>query len=61
MCPNHCRTNMGGPDAARSAQEGAETIVWLATSDLAQRHAQVNVSDTALTGLLWEDRAIVPW
>ncbi len=61
MCPNHCRTNMGGPDAARSAQEGAETIVWLATSDLAQRHTQVNGSDAALTGLLWEDRAIVPW
>lgn len=50
MCPGHCRTDMGGPDAPRSAEEGAETIVWLATR-----------ADPAPTGLLWEDRAIVPW
>lgn len=50
MCPNHCRTDMGGPDAPRSAEEGADTIVWLATRP---------ASDD--TGLLWEDRQIVPW
>lgn len=50
MCPGHCRTDMGGPDAPRSAQEGADTIIWLAT-----RAAE------APTGLLWEDRAPVPW
>ncbi|MFM8156273.1 MAG: SDR family NAD(P)-dependent oxidoreductase [Actinomycetes bacterium] len=56
MCPNHCRTDMGGPDAPRSATEGAETIVWLATRD-ALTHEGAPVP----TGLLWEDRQIVPW
>ena len=50
-CPGHCRTDMGGPDAPRSAEEGAETAVWLAT----------RAADGAETGLLWEDRQIVPW
>lgn len=52
MCPNHTRTDMGGPDAPRSPQEAAETIVWLAT--------RVHNEDTQ-TGLLWEDQKIVPW
>ena len=52
MCPNHCRTDMGGPDAPRSAEEGAETIVWLATRPHTPGIA---------TGLLWEDRKVVPW
>jgi NAD(P)-dependent dehydrogenase (short-subunit alcohol dehydrogenase family) len=51
MCPNHCRTDMGGPEAPRSAMEGADTIVWLATRE----------GDDLETGLLWEDREIVPW
>lgn len=51
MCPAHCRTDMGGPEAPRSAEEGADTIVWLATRD----------SDGAPTGLLWEDRQPIPW
>lgn len=29
--PGWVRTDMGGPSAPRSAQEGADTIVWLAT------------------------------
>ena len=33
MCPNHCRTDMGGPEAPRSAAEGADTVVWLATRE----------------------------
>lgn len=61
MCPNHCRTNMGGPNAERSAEEGADTIYWLATSDLAQRAEVVGARDFPLTGLLWEDRQIVPF
>jgi NAD(P)-dependent dehydrogenase (short-subunit alcohol dehydrogenase family) len=56
MCPNHCRTDMGGPDAPRSAAEGADTIVWLAT-----RPAQEADGSPVPTGLLWEDREIVPW
>ncbi len=61
MCPNHCRTNMGGPHATRSAEEGADTIYWLATTDLAQRAELVGPRDFPLTGLLWEDRQIVPF
>lgn len=51
MCPAHCRTDMGGPAAPRSPEEGADTIVWLATRD----------SEGAQTGLLWEDRQPIPW
>ena len=56
MCPNHCRTDMGGPDAPRSAEEGADTIVWLAT-----RPAVAADGSPVPTGLLWEDRQLVPW
>jgi len=52
MCPNHTRTDMGGPDAPRSPEEAADTIVWLAT--------RAHNSETQ-TGLLWEDRNVVPW
>jgi 3-oxoacyl-[acyl-carrier protein] reductase len=52
MCPNHTRTDMGGPDAPRSPEEAADTIVWLTTRE--------HNSDTQ-TGLLWEDRKVVPW
>ena len=52
ICPNHSRTDMGGPDAPRSAEEGAECAVWLATREF-------NEGDT--TGVLWEDRQIVQW
>lgn len=31
MCPGWCRTDMGGPNATRSATEGADTALWLAT------------------------------
>lgn len=61
MCPNHSRTRMGGPDAPRSAREGADTIYWLAVSDLAARADQVGPHEFPLTGLLWEDRQIVPF
>lgn len=49
VCPGHCRTDMGGPAAPRSAQEGADTVLWLAQRDEGE------------TGLLWEDRTPVPW
>ena len=53
ICPNHSRTDMGGPDAPRSAEEGAATAVWLATRELVPGQTQ--------TGLLWEDNQVVPW
>jgi NAD(P)-dependent dehydrogenase (short-subunit alcohol dehydrogenase family) len=31
MCPGWVRTDMGGPGAERSTEEGAETAIWLAT------------------------------
>lgn len=31
MCPGWVRTDMGGANAARSIEQGAETVVWLAT------------------------------
>ena len=31
ICPGWCRTDMGGPGAHRSAEEGARSIVWGAT------------------------------
>ncbi|WP_395731333.1 SDR family NAD(P)-dependent oxidoreductase [Prosthecobacter sp.] len=30
MCPGWCRTDMGGSDAPRTPDEGAETLTWLA-------------------------------
>lgn len=30
VCPGWCRTDMGGPNATRSAEEGAAGIVWAA-------------------------------
>ncbi|PRY94826.1 short-subunit dehydrogenase [Hasllibacter halocynthiae] len=31
LCPGWVRTRMGGPNAARSPEEGADTAIWLAT------------------------------
>ena len=53
ICPNHSRTDMGGPDAPRSAEEGAATAIWLATREL--------TSGVTETGLLWEDNEVIPW
>ena len=52
ICPNHSRTDMGGPDAPRSAEEGAATALWLATREF---------SPGDKTGVLWEDYEVVPW
>jgi NAD(P)-dependent dehydrogenase (short-subunit alcohol dehydrogenase family) len=31
ICPGWVRTDMGGPDAPRTVEQGADTAVWLAT------------------------------
>jgi NAD(P)-dependent dehydrogenase (short-subunit alcohol dehydrogenase family) len=49
VCPGHCATDMGGPDAPRTAEQGADTVLWLARRD------------EGPTGRLWEDRTPVPW
>ena len=52
VCPNHSQTDMGGPDAPRTAEEGAACALWLATREF-------KAGDT--TGVLWEDNQIVEW
>jgi NAD(P)-dependent dehydrogenase (short-subunit alcohol dehydrogenase family) len=50
VCPGWCRTEMGGPTAPRSVEEGATGIVWL-VADAPQEK----------TGLFWRDKEIIPW
>ena len=50
VCPGWVRTDMGGRNATRSVEEGADTIVWLA-SDAPQ----------SLTGKFLRDRKEIPW
>jgi NAD(P)-dependent dehydrogenase (short-subunit alcohol dehydrogenase family) len=50
VCPGWVRTEMGGKNASRSVEEGADTIVWLAT-DAPQN----------LTGKFLRDRKEIPW
>jgi NAD(P)-dependent dehydrogenase (short-subunit alcohol dehydrogenase family) len=50
MCPGWGRTDMGGPQASRSVEQGADTAVWLA--DEAPQH---------LTGRFFRDRQEIPW
>jgi len=58
ICPNHSRTDMGGEDAPRSAAEGAETAIWLATREFDKSSDDFQKNTT---GVLWEDHQIVPW
>jgi NAD(P)-dependent dehydrogenase (short-subunit alcohol dehydrogenase family) len=50
VCPGWVRTDMGGPNAHRSVEEGVETIVWLA-GDAPQD----------LTGQFLRDRKPIAW
>lgn len=50
MCPGWVRTDMGGPNATRSVEQGAETAVWLAT-----------LADNGPTGGFFRDKAPIAW
>lgn len=58
ICPNHSRTNMGGPDAPLSAAQGAATAIWLATRSF---DSTGTTDQEKLTGLLWEEMQVIPW
>jgi NAD(P)-dependent dehydrogenase (short-subunit alcohol dehydrogenase family) len=58
MCPNHSQTDMGGPDAPRTAEKGAETAIWLAIREFDKDSDDFQKNTT---GVLWEDHQIVPW
>jgi NAD(P)-dependent dehydrogenase (short-subunit alcohol dehydrogenase family) len=49
-CPGWVRTDMGGESAPRSVEEGADTLVWLAT-----------LPDGGPTGGLFRDRTRIEW
>lgn len=49
-CPGWVRTRMGGEEAARSPEEGADTIVWLAT-----------LPEGGPSGGFFRDRERIPW
>ena len=53
ICPNHTRTDMGGPDAPFSVEQGADTAIWLATRPFDVAHDK--------TGYLWEEHQIIEW
>jgi NAD(P)-dependent dehydrogenase (short-subunit alcohol dehydrogenase family) len=50
MCPGWVRTDMGGPDAPRSVEQGADTAVWLAT-----------LPDDGPSGGFFRDRQPIAW
>ena len=50
MCPGWVRTEMGGANATRSVEEGADTAVWLAM-----------LPDDGPTGKFFRDRKEIPW
>jgi len=49
MCPGWVRTDMGGTNATRSVEEGADTAIWLAT-----------LPDGGPLGRLFRDRQEIP-
>lgn len=56
VAPGRSRTDLGGQHAPRSAAEGADTVIWLATRAGIQPDGS-----PAPTGQLWQDREVIPW
>jgi NAD(P)-dependent dehydrogenase (short-subunit alcohol dehydrogenase family) len=50
MCPGWVKTDMGGPGATRTPEQGVDTMVWLAT-----------LPDDGPTGGFFRDRKPIPW
>ncbi len=50
VCPGWVRTDMGGAEATRTPEQGADTIVWLAT-----------LAEGGPTGGFFRDRTPIPW
>jgi NAD(P)-dependent dehydrogenase (short-subunit alcohol dehydrogenase family) len=50
MCPGWVRTDMGGPNASLSVEEGADTAVWLATE-----------APHSLSGKFFRNRREISW
>jgi NAD(P)-dependent dehydrogenase (short-subunit alcohol dehydrogenase family) len=50
VCPGWVRTRMGGPGAPRTVEQGADTIVWLAT-----------LPTGGPTGGFFRNRRSIPW
>ena len=50
VCPGWVRTDMGGANATRSVEQGADGIVWLAAE-----------APQNLTGKFLQDRKVIPW
>ena len=48
VCPGWVKTRMGGQNASRSVEEGADTITWL-------------VLENKATGNFYRDRKVIPW
>jgi NAD(P)-dependent dehydrogenase (short-subunit alcohol dehydrogenase family) len=50
VCPGWCRTELGGKEAPRTAEEGIDTVVWLAT-----------LPADGPNGGFFRDRLPIPW
>ncbi len=50
VCPGWVKTDMGGPEAPRTPEQGSDTIVWLAT-----------LPDGSATGGFFRDRQPIDW
>lgn len=50
LCPGWVKTDMGGENAPRTPEQGADTIVWLAT-----------LPDNGPTGGFFRDRQLIDW